>query len=142
MGLSSMGISELSGLGGYFLFHIREVVSSNIFSYPFFFCSSFCEPYNSNVVMFNIVPRVSEIVLNSFLLFSLIPLLSIHFCHSVFQSLVHSSISVILLFIPCREFLIPVIVLFVTVCLFFISSRSLLNVLNVSCIFSIPFSIF
>ena len=48
----------------------------------------------------------------------------------------HPGASVILLLIPSREFLISFFVLFVIVCLFFSSSRSLLNV---SCIFSILF---
>ena len=41
-------------------------------------------------------------------------------------SLIHSSASDILLLIPSRVFLISVIVLFISVCLFFNSSRSLL----------------
>ena len=43
------------------------------------------------------------------------------------NSLIHSSASDILLLIPYRVFLISVIVAFVSVCLFFNSSRSLLN---------------
>ena len=53
------------------------------------------------------------------------------------SSLIHSSASDILLLIPSRVFLIPVIVLFVFVCLFF-NSRFLL----IDCIFSILFSRF
>ena len=45
------------------------------------------------------------------------------------SSLIHSSASDILLLIPSRVFLISVIVLFVYVCLFFNSSRSLLLIL-------------
>ena len=52
------------------------------------------------------------------------------------SSLIRSSASVILLLIPSRVFLILVIVLFMTVCLLFSSSRSLLNV---SYIFSMLF---
>ena len=55
------------------------------------------------------------------------------------SSLIHSSASDILLLIPSRVFLISVIVLFIYVCLFFNSSRSLLID---SCIFSILFSRF
>ena len=44
------------------------------------------------------------------------------------RSLIHSSPSVILLLIPSGEFLISFIVLFITVCLLFSSSRFLLNV--------------
>ena len=77
--------------------------------------------------------RLSSIL---FILFSL-------FCSAVVistvlssRSLICSSASVILLLIASREFLISFIVLFIIVCLFFSSSRSLLNV---SCIFSILF---
>ena len=45
--------------------------------------------------------------------------------------LIHSSASVILLLVPSRVFLISVIVLFISGCLFFISSMSLVIVLNV-----------
>ena len=55
------------------------------------------------------------------------------------SSLIHTSASDILLLIPFTVFLISVIVLFVSVCLFFYSSRSLLID---SCIFSILFSRF
>ena len=52
------------------------------------------------------------------------------------MSLIRSSASVILLLVPCREFLISFIVLFIIVCLLFSSSSSLLNA---SYIFSILF---
>ena len=55
------------------------------------------------------------------------------------RSLIHSSASDILLLIPSRVFLISAVVLFVSVCLFFNSSRSLLID---SYIFSILFSRF
>ena len=55
------------------------------------------------------------------------------------SSLIHSSASDVLLLIPSRIFSISVIVLFVSVCLFFNYSRSLLID---SCIFSILFSRF
>jgi len=55
------------------------------------------------------------------------------------SSLIHSSASDILLLIPSRVFLISIIVLFVSVCLFFNFSRSLLIDY---CIFSILFSKF
>ena len=64
--------------------------------------------------------------------FSYIKLIYSSFLSS--RSLIRSSASVILLLIPYREFLISFIVLFISVCLLFSSSRSLLNV---SCIFSI-----
>ena len=84
--------------------------------------------------MLDVVPEVSLTVLISFYSF---------FCSSSVISitlssslLIQSSASVILLLIPSREFLISFIVLFIIVCLFFSSSRSLLNV---SYIFSILF---
>ena len=77
--------------------------------------------------------RLSSII---FILFSL-------FCFAVVistilssRSLIRSSASVIRLLIPSREFVISFIVLFITVCLLFSSSRSFLNI---SCIFSILF---
>ena len=107
------------------------IISSKIFSYPFFFSSS------SNVVASDIVPEVSETVLSSFHYFTL-------FCSSEVvstilssSSLICSSASDILLLTPSRIFLISVIALFV--CLFFNSSRSLLIE---SYIFSILFSRF
>ena len=82
----------------------------------------------------------------SSILFILFPL----FCSSAVistilysSSLICSSASIILLLVPYRIFLISVIVLFISVCLFFISSMSLmivLTVLNASCIFSVLFS--
>ena len=59
-------------------FLTTNIISSNIFIYPFFFWY----PYNSNVV-FNIVPEVSEKVLNSFLFFFV--LLGSYFYYSIFQ---------------------------------------------------------
>ena len=54
----------------YFLSHIREVFNYNLFKYflsPFLFLFFFFwDPYNSNVHAFNVVPEVSETVLNSF----------------------------------------------------------------------------
>ena len=49
-------------LGGYFLSNVREVFDYNLFRY--FLCSflslfSFWDPYNANVVAFNVVPEVS-----------------------------------------------------------------------------------
>ena len=125
----------------YFLFHVGEIFNYNLFKnflIPFLFLFFFCDPYNSNAGAFDIVLEVSEMTsLSSFHSFSL-------FCSSEnfsttlsSSSLIHSSASDILLLIPSRVFLISVIVLFVSVCLFFNSYRSLLID---SCIFSICFS--
>ena len=42
------------------------IISSKNFSYPFFFFFFFCNPYNSNVGEFEIVPEVTETILRSF----------------------------------------------------------------------------
>ena len=49
-------------LGGYFLSHVREVFDYNLFKYflgSFLSLFSFWDPYNVNVVEFNVVPEVS-----------------------------------------------------------------------------------
>ena len=93
--------SALPGLD-YFLSHIREIFKYNLFKYflsPFLFLFFFWDPYNSNVGVFNVVPVVSETVLNSFHYFSL-------FCSVVVistilfsRALIRSSASVILLLV-------------------------------------------
>ena len=121
-------------LGSYFLPHFREVFNNYHLKYflmPFLFVF-FWDSYDSNVGAFNIVPEVSEVVLISFNYF----FLSVSFISTMLSStpLILSSASVILLLIPSRVLLISVIGLFIIDWLFFISSRSLLNI---SCIFSI-----
>ena len=123
----------------YFLSHIREVFNYNLFKYfrsPFLFLFFFWYPYNSCVGMFNVVPEISETVLNSFHSFFFILLCSSYFHYFIFQVTYSSCASVILLLIPSIEFLISFIVLFIIVCLLFSSSWSFLNV---SCIFFILF---
>ena len=71
-----------------------------------------------------------------FILFSLFCSVVVIYTILSSRSLILSSASVILLLIPSREFLISLIVLFITVYLLFSSYRSLLNV---SCIFSTVF---
>ena len=49
-------------LAGYFLSHVREVFDYNLFKYflrSFLSLFSFWNPYNANVVAFNVVPEVS-----------------------------------------------------------------------------------
>ena len=130
----------------YFLSHVGDIFNYNFFKdflstfLFFFFLWGSC---NSNVDVFNIVPKVSEAILNSLQSFSFILLLSSYFNHSSFSSHICSSALVILLLVPSRIFLISVIVLFISVCLFFISSMSLVTVLtmlNASYIFSILYS--
>ena len=98
-------------LGGYFLFHVKEVFNNNLkyFLLPFLFLF-FWDLYNLST--FNIVPEVSKIVLNSFhsLFFTL--LLGSYFYHSTFQltylfCLSYSAIN--------RAFLISLNVFFITV---------------------------
>ena len=61
------------------------IISSNIFSVPFFFSSSSGTPYYSNVCAFNFVPEVSETVLNSFHSFFFILLCCSYFHYFIFQ---------------------------------------------------------
>ena len=143
LSLSCKALSVLLGID-YFLPHVEEVFNYNFIinflsAVLFFFL---WDLYNSNVCVFNIVPNISEVILNAFHSFSL-------FCSSLVistilssSSLIHYSASAILLLIPCRV-LILVIVLFISICFFFIFSMSLmiaLTVLFVSSIFSILFS--
>ena len=104
---------------------ISTVISSKIFSYPFFFSSS-GTPIILMLVCLILSQRSLRLSSVLFILFTL-------FCSSKVistilssSSLIRSSTSDILLLIPARVFLISVIVLFVSVCLFFNSSRSLL----------------
>ena len=74
-------------LGEYFLPHFREVFNYYLLKYflmVFLFVFFFWDPYNSNVVAFNIVLEVSEIVLISFNSFFFYPLWFIYFYHSIF----------------------------------------------------------
>ena len=115
------------------------VISSKIFSYPFF-------SYSSSVTLIILMLvyliwsqrslRLSSALFILFTLYCFSEVISIILSSS---SLIHSSVSDILLFIPSRVFLVSVIVLFVSVRLFFNSSRFLLID---SYIFSILFSRF
>ena len=117
------------------------IISSKIFSVPFFFSSS--SGTHITQMLVRVIMSQRSLKLSS-ILFILFPL----FCSKAVisatlssSSLICSSNSVILLLVPSRVFLISVIVL--SVCLFFISSMSLvivLTVLIVSYIFSILFS--
>ena len=123
----------------HFLSHIRELFNYTLFKYflsPFLFSS----PSGTLIIQMLVCLMLSQrsLRLASILLFYFlfIVLCSSYFHYFISRSLIRSSASVILLLIPSREFLISFIVLFITVCLFFSSSRSLLNV---SYIFSILF---
>ena len=104
------------------------IISSKVFSYPFFSSSS-GTPITQILVHFILSQMSLRLASVLFILFSL-------FCSSEiisnilsFRSLIRSSTSNIQLLIPSRIFLISVIV-FVSVCVLFNSSRSLLIVLH------------
>ena len=125
--------------GAYFLPHNRGVFSYYLFEYfltPFLFVF-FWNTYDLSVETFNIVPEVSDVVLISFISFFLSA--PVIFTILFSASFILSSVSVILLLILSRVLLISVIALFIIDWLFFISSRSLLNI---SCILSILVSIY
>ena len=61
------------------------IISSKIFSYPFFFLFFFCDPYNSNVGAFDIVPVVSGTILSDFHYFYCILLFRRYFQYFIFQ---------------------------------------------------------
>ena len=89
-----LGVSFLMGslclldLINYFLSCIREVFNYNLFKYflsPLLFLFFLCHPYNSNVGAFNVVPEVSETVLNSFHSFFFILLCSSYIHYFTYQ---------------------------------------------------------
>ena len=136
-----MGLFVPLGLD-HFFFHVWEIFNYNLFknfliSFLFlFFSGTPIIQMSMCLILSQKSLRLSKVL---FILFTL-------FCSSEVIStilssisLIHSSASDILLLIPSRIFLISVIVLFVSVCLFFHSSRSLLVD---SCIFSSLFSKF
>ena len=128
-------------LSNYFLSHVREVFNYSLFKQflrPFLFLFFFWDSYNSNIDVFGVVPEVSETVLISLHSFFFILFHDSDFHHFIFQ-LTYSSIPLPQLF--CYRFLLLYFscqLLYVHHCLFFSSSRSLLNI---SCIFSICASI-
>ena len=118
-----------------------SVISSKIFLYVFFFCSSSMTPIIQMLV--HLILSQWSLRLSCFFFFSILftLLCSTEVISNMlsFSSLISSSASDILLLIPSRVFLISVIRLFVSLGLFFYSSRSLLID---SCIFSTLFSQF
>ena len=127
LGFILSGTLCLLDLIDYFLFHGGEIFNYNlfIFSFPFFFSSS-GTPIIQMFVQLILSQRSLRLSSVLFILFSL-------FCSSEVISTILSSSSlicfpasdIVLLILP-RVFLISVIVLCVSVCLFFNSSRSLL----------------
>ena len=106
------------------------IISSSIFSWTFFLSSSSGTPMIQMLGHLTLSQR--SLRLSSFLLILFSSLL--HLFPPFYLPLNLSYASVILLLVPSRLLLISVIALFITDYLFFISSRSLLNI---SCIFSI-----
>ena len=80
------------------------IMSSNIFSVRFLFLFFFSDPYSSNVGAFNVVPEVSETVLNSFHSFFFILLCGSYFHYFIFQVSYPFFCLSFLLLIPSREF--------------------------------------
>ena len=114
LGFILFGTLGFLGLGGYFLPHFREVFNYYLFKYfliVFLFVFFFWDSYDSNVWAFHIVLEVSETVLISFNSF----FLSDSFISTILSStsLILSSASIILLFVPSRVFLISFIALFI-----------------------------
>ena len=102
---------------GYFLFHVGEIFNYNLFKIfliPFLFLFVFWDPYNSNVGAFSL--SLSSVLFILTLFYSS-EIISTTLSSSL---LIRSSASDILLLIPSRVFLISVIVLFVSACLFLI----------------------
>ena len=103
----------------YVLFHVGEIFNYNLFKnflIPFFLVF-FRDPYNSNVGTLDIVPEISETILSSFHSFYFSLFFRSYFHHFIFQPLIHSSASDVLLMIPSRVFLISVIVVLINCCL-------------------------
>ena len=116
------------------------IISSKIFSYPFFLSSSSGTPIIRLLVHLILSQWSLKLASVLFILFTLLCSSEVISTILSSSSLICSSASDILLLIPPRVFLISVIVLFVSVCLFFNSSRSLL--IDSCYIFSILFSRF
>jgi len=117
---------------------LSTIISSKIFSYPFFFSSSSGTPIMQMFLHLTLSQRSWDYP-QFFSFFYFILLFRSYFYHFIFQLTDDSSASDILLLIPSGVVLISVIVLLVSVCLFFNYSRSLLID---SCIFSILLSRF
>ena len=95
------------------------IISSKIFSVPFFFSSSSGIPVTQMLMYLILSQRSLRLSSILYILFSFILLLSSYFHHSSFSSHICSSALVILLLVPSRIFLISVIVLLISVSLFF-----------------------
>ena len=125
----------LLDLISYFLFHVGEIFSYNLFKnflIPFLFLFLFWDPIILILVCLILSQRSLRLSSVLFILFTLLCSSEVISTILSSSSLIHPSASNVLLLIPSRVFLISVIVLFVSVCLFFNSSRSLLIILSFS----------
>ena len=113
LSLSCMGLSSLIGFDGLFPFSCWGSFLLQKFSQTLSFFLLPLRPLYSNTGAFNIVPGVSEAILNSFYSFPFILLFSSYFYHSIFQLTYMFFCLIILLLVPFRVFLISVIVLFI-----------------------------
>ena len=146
MGFSCKGLCFFD-LIDYFLSHVREVFNYNFFkNFLGAFLSSFSGTPMTQMLVHLILAqrslRLSSILFILFLLFCSSAVVSTILCS---RSFIYSSTSVILLSVTSRVFLTSVIVLLISVCLFFISYMSLvivLTVLNVSSFSPFYFQVF
>ena len=108
-------------LTDYLLFHVGEIFNYNLFKIflILFLFLFFWDPYNSKAGVFDIVPEVCETIPIYFHSFYFILPFRSYFTILSSSSLIHSSASDTLLLIPSRVFLVSIIVLFVSICLFF-----------------------
>ena len=135
LGFILYGTLCLLGLTDYFLFHVGKIFNYNLFKnflIPFLFLFFFWDPYFGMLVHLILSQRSLRLSSVLFIVFTL-------FCSSEVistilssSSLIRSSALDILLLIPFTEFLISVIVLFVSVYLFFSSSRFFNSILAFS----------
>ena len=128
------------------LFVLEEIIVKNFpklsqffFLIPFLLVFFFWDTYNLNVGAFNIVPEISEAVLISLVHFFFLFSPSASFIPKILSStsLIHSYAPIILLLVPSRMLFTSIIALFIIDWLFFIFFISSRSLLNISCIFSI-----
>ena len=110
-------------MGEYFLSHVRELFYYNLFKCIWTFSSSET-PCNSNAGLYNVLD-VSETVLITF--HSLFCSIEVIFTILYSSSLIHSSVSVMLMLISSSIFFFSVIVLFITDNLFFATAAKSLQ---------------
>ena len=106
---------------------VSTIISSKIFPYPFFFPSSSGTPIIQRLVCLILSQRSLRLSSVLFILFTLVCSSEVISTILSSSSLSRSFASDIVLLIPSRVFLISVIVLFVSVWLFFNSSLLIVN---------------